>query len=111
MKERGIPHTLRRDNAKSENSEAVKQLHRELLIKDEFTEPYHPQQNPAEGGAVRCIKQHVEVLMNMTGSPEKLWALCAEYVCHVNNMCANPTNGWIVPNQASRGVPKTFHTC
>ena len=50
LQDRGIPHTLKRDNAKSEQSEAVKELHRDLIIRDEFTEPHHPQQNQVEGG-------------------------------------------------------------
>ena len=109
-RERGIPHTLCRDNAKSENSTAIKNLHCDLIVTDQFTEPHHPQQNPAERGAVKFIKQHVELLMNLSGSPANLWALCAEYTCHINNICANPTNGWQVPNQVSGGVHKTYHT-
>ena len=103
MRERGIPHTLRRDNARSQNSADVKALHRDLLIKDEFTEPHHPHQNPAEGRAIRFLKKHIEMLMNKTGSPENLWHLCAKYICHVHNMCANPNNKWKIPNQVCRG--------
>ena len=110
MRERGIPHTLRRDNAKSENSAALKQLHRDLIVNDQFTEPHHPQQNPAEGGAVKFIKQHVEVLMNMSGASTNLWYLCAEYICHIHNICANPSNNWQIPNQVSGGLPKIYRT-
>ena len=38
----GIPHTLWRDNAKSENSQKVKEIHCNLLIDDQFTEPHSP---------------------------------------------------------------------
>ena len=72
----GIPHTIRRDNAKSETSEKVQNLHRELVIDDEYTEPHHPQQNPAEVGGVKYLKEHAEVLMNRTNSPENTWFLC-----------------------------------
>ena len=34
LRQDGIPHTLRRDNARSENSEAIKAIHRELIITD-----------------------------------------------------------------------------
>ena len=50
LRERGIPHTLQKDNAKSKNSAAVKEIHQELVIRDEETEPHHPQQNPVERG-------------------------------------------------------------
>ena len=56
LKQKGIPHTLRRDNAKSENSQAVKEINRECLIRDQFTEPNHPQQNPVEGQAIKFLK-------------------------------------------------------
>ena len=48
IRENGAPSTLRRDNAKEENSNAVLELHRELLIKDEFSEAHHQHQNPVE---------------------------------------------------------------
>ena len=51
LRDRGIPHTLRRDNAKSEDSGPVKDINRDLVIRDEFTEPHHPQQNPVEGAS------------------------------------------------------------
>ena len=48
LRERGILHTLKRDNAKSEQSARVKAMHRDLIIADAYTEPHHPQQNLAE---------------------------------------------------------------
>ena len=42
MRKRGIPHTLRRDNAKSETSEEVLNLQRDFVVADEYTEPYSP---------------------------------------------------------------------
>ena len=56
IREHGAPSTLRRDNAKEEQGEEVIEINRELLIKDQYTEPYHPQQNPVESGAIRYIK-------------------------------------------------------
>jgi hypothetical protein len=34
-----IPSALRRDNAKSEMSQRVKDIHRDLIISDQWTEP------------------------------------------------------------------------
>ena len=42
MRKQGIPHTLRRDNAKSETSEKVLNLQRDYIVADEYTEPYSP---------------------------------------------------------------------
>ena len=56
MRNRGIPHTLRRDNARSEMSEKVLNLQHDMVIADEYTEPYMPWQNPAEGGGARFLK-------------------------------------------------------
>ena len=44
----GAPAILRRDNAKEENGPAIKDIQCELLVKDEFIEPHHPQQNLVE---------------------------------------------------------------
>ena len=38
-------------------------------VTDGLTEPYHPHQNPAENQAVRWIKQHTQLVMNVTGAP------------------------------------------
>ena len=38
----GIPPVLHRDNAKSEMSQRVKDIHCRLIIADTWTEPHHP---------------------------------------------------------------------
>jgi hypothetical protein len=42
IREYGIPSALRRDNAKSEMSQRVKDIHRDLIIADQWTEPHSP---------------------------------------------------------------------
>lgn len=42
IREHGAPSALRRDNAKEEQSKEVLDINRELFIKDQYTEPYHP---------------------------------------------------------------------
>ena len=108
LRDRGIPHTLRRDNAKSEDSGPVKDINRDLVIRDEFTEPHHPQQNPVEGGAIKFLKSRATMLMDRTNTPKKLWFLCHKYLADVHNVCANPTNNWQVPNQVSGGYSQYF---
>ena len=110
MNDRGIPHTLKRDNAKSEQSAAIKELHCDLLISDEFTEPHHPQQNPAELNGVKFLKSHAQVLMDRTKAPNNTWFLAQKYIADVHNVCANPSNNWKIPNQVSSGeTPDISH--
>jgi hypothetical protein len=71
----GIPSALRRDNAKSEMSQRVRQIHRDLVIDDQWTEPYSPWQNPAELNGVKYLKPHAQVLLDRIGAPDTLWFL------------------------------------
>jgi hypothetical protein len=85
----GIPSTLRRDNAKSEMSQRVKDIHRDLSIADQWTEPHSPWQNPAELNAVKYLKSHAQVLLDRTGAPDNLWFLAQDYLSHIHNLSAN----------------------
>jgi hypothetical protein len=53
----GISSALRRDNVKSEMSQSVKDIHRDLLIDDQWTEPYYQTRalgkTPAESNGVK----------------------------------------------------------
>ena len=52
IREEGCPTLLRRDNSKMQTGEDFRHINRHFCIKDGFTEPHHPQQNPAENQAV-----------------------------------------------------------
>jgi hypothetical protein len=71
----GIPSALRRDNAKSEMSQHVKGIHRDLIIDDQWTEPHSPWKNPAELNGVKYLKSHAQVLLDRIGAPDNLWFL------------------------------------
>ena len=79
LRSEGIPTLLWCDNARMQKSFDFQEINRHWLIKDGFTEPYHPQQNPAELRAVRWLKMHTELIMNRTGAPDYLWFYCAKY--------------------------------
>jgi viroplasmin and RNaseH domain-containing protein len=89
IRHEGAPTYLRRDNAQVQKSKKVTTINRELLIGDQFTEPHHPQQNPAELQAVKFLKDHSQVIMDRSGADEKAWFDCCEYVADVHNICAN----------------------
>ena len=105
IREHGAPSALRRDNAKEEQSEIVKDINREFIIKDQFTEPYHPQQNPVESSAIRYLKGHVHILLDLTGAPDSLWYMAAQYVADIHNICLDSSlPNEMPPIQYQKGV-------
>ena len=103
IRDHGAPSALRRDNAKEEKSEEVDQIHRELFIKDQFSEPYNPQQNPVESRGIRYLKEHMHVLLDRTGAPDAAWFHAAQYLASVHSILSNPK----LPDQMT---PKQYRT-
>jgi hypothetical protein len=66
----GIPSALPHDNAKSEMCQRVCQIHRNLVIANQWTEPHSPWQNSAELNGVKYLKSHDQVLLDRTGAPD-----------------------------------------
>jgi hypothetical protein len=94
----GIPSALRRDNAKSEMSQRVKDIHRDLIIAHQWTEPHSPCQNPAELNGYKYLKSQAQVLLDRTGAPDNL-----PFLAHVHNLSANRQLNWKITEQVSRG--------
>ena len=110
IRQHGIPSALRRDNAKSEMSQRVRQIHRDLVIADQWTEPHSPWQNPAELNGVKYLKSHAQVLLDRTGAPDTMWFLAQDYLAHIHNLSANRQINWKIPEQVSRGgTPDISH--
>ena len=103
-RDEGAPGIFHRDNAKAEKSQRVTEWNREHQIKESFTEPYHPQQNPAEARAVKFIKQHTQILMDRTGAPPDTWFFASQYVASVHNHTADPTLNWNTPYSRRHGI-------
>ena len=105
IRDHGAPSALRRDNAKEEQSEAVKDINREFNIKDQFTEPYHPQQNPIESSAIRYLKGQVHILLDLTGAPDSLWYMATQYVADIHNICSDSSlPNEMTPIQYQKGI-------
>jgi hypothetical protein len=104
----GISPVLRRDNAKSEMSQRVKDIHRDLIIADQWTEPHSLWQNPAELNGMKYLKSHAQVLLDRTGAPNNLWFLAQDYLVHVHNLSENHQLNWKIPEQVSRGEHQTY---
>jgi hypothetical protein len=84
-------------------SQGVKDIHRDLIIVDQRTEPHSPWQNPAELNGVKYLKSHAQVLLDRTVAPDNLWFLAQDYLSHVHNLSANCQLNWKIPEQVSRG--------
>ena len=93
IREQGAPSLLRRDNAKEEQSEEVQEIHRELYIKDGFSEKDHPNQNPVESKAIKWLKEASHVLLDRTGTPDAAWYLAIKYLSEIHSICYDPDLG------------------
>jgi hypothetical protein len=93
---------LRRTNAKSEMSQRVRQIHRELVIANQWTEPHSPWQNSAESNGVKYLKSHSHVLLDRTGVPNCMWFIAQTYLAQVHNLSANHQLNWKITEQVSR---------
>jgi hypothetical protein len=84
-------------------SQRVKDIHRDLIIDDQWTQLHSPWQNSAELNGVKYLKSHAQVLLDMTGTTENLWFLAQDYLSHDHNLSANRQLNWKIPEQVSRG--------
>jgi hypothetical protein len=99
----GIPFALRRDDANSEMSQRVNDIHRDSIIAVQWTEPHGPWKNSAELNGVEYLMSHAHVLLDRIGAPYNLWFLAQNYLSHVHNLIANLQLNWKIPEQVSRG--------
>jgi hypothetical protein len=70
-------------------SQSVKDIHRDFIIADQWTEPHSPWQKPAELNGVKYLNSHAQVLLDRTGAPYNQWFLAQDYLAHVHNLSAN----------------------
>jgi hypothetical protein len=55
-------------------SQRVKDIHIDLIIADQWTEPHIPWQKPVELNGVKYLKSHAQVLLNRIGVPDNLYS-------------------------------------
>ena len=75
----GVPHTIHLDNAPEYKSDRWTKLTQTYLIKNTYTEAYHPNQNLCEcrGGMLKAATSH---LLLVTGAPLEFWCYALEYI-------------------------------
>ena len=95
----GVPHILHWDNSQIQKGTWMTKTNWEHFIKDQFTEPNHPQQNPAELCAMKFLKDHSQVLLDWSGAPKDCWLLACEYIADVHNICTDKTLGYQIPRE------------
>jgi hypothetical protein len=84
-------------------SQHVKDIHRDLIIADQWTEPHSTWKNPAELNGVKYLNSHTQVLLDCTGAPDNLWFLAQDYLAHVHNLRANFQLNWKIPEKVTKG--------
>jgi hypothetical protein len=103
MRYEGAPEGLHRDMAPEEKVEKITNLNRDMMVKDTFAEPGHPNQNPAENLGVKPLKTGAEKIMNRTGADDRAWPWVHKYIADINNHCATPLLGWKTPISVRHG--------
>ena len=103
IREEGCPTLLRRDNSKMQTGDDFTSINRHFCVKDGYTEPYHPHQNPAENHAARWLKHHAQTVMNITGAPDYVWPDCLTWIADVHNFTANEALGNRTPYEKRHG--------
>ena len=103
-RQEGIPAIIRSDNSKMQRYGAawVNRL-REWLCAAEFTEPHHPQQNPAELRAVKWLKHNTKILRQRTRAPKNLWLQACKYMADIHNVTSDETLDYKTPYSKRRG--------
>ena len=93
----GVPHTIHSDNAPEFKSERWTKLTKTYLIKNTYTEAYHPNQNPCEchSGVLKAATSH---LLLVTGAPLDFWCYALEYVALLQSVIAHWNLNWEIPH-------------
>jgi hypothetical protein len=102
FREIGVPLSIRRDNSKMQASQAWNDIMRKYNCKDEFTEPYNPQQNPAERN-IGMIKTAMKRCFADTGCDPRAWFRLAAHISDVQNCTAYKSLGWRTPMEKCTG--------
>ena len=98
----GAPDALLSDNAMEQSSRTVKRILREYGTMAMYTEPHHPNQNPAER-RIQDVKKMSNIMMDRTNTPADLWYLSVEYSAYLLNHLANETLDWRTPIEVATG--------
>ena len=58
-----------------------------------------------ESNAIRYLKGQVHILLDLTGAPDSLWYMAAQYVADIHNICSDSSlPNEMTPIQYQKGV-------
>jgi hypothetical protein len=87
-------------------SQRVKDIHRDLIIADQWTEPHSPWQKPDELNGVTYLKSYAQVLLDRTDAPDNLCFLAQDYLKNVHDLIENHHLNRKISEQVSRGYTR-----
>jgi len=103
FRQEGVPLSLTRDGSKMQANQLWQQYCRNFFVKDKYTEPYHPHQNPAER-ALALHKTKIQRLMIDTGCDPRAWFKAACHVAAIHNHTARKTLLYRTPLEVRDGL-------
>ena len=70
-------------------SEEINAINIELFIKDQWCEPYNPQQNSVESRGIKYVKEHVHALLDRVGAPDAalFHVHAVQYLAGIHYIC------------------------
>ena len=102
FRQEGVPLSMIRDNAKMQSGKLWTEYLRRYWVKDQFTEPYHPNQNPFER-AFSHHKEKIERVMIDSGCDPRAWFKAACHVADISNHTAHESLNFRTPLEARDG--------
>ena len=112
MRYEGVPACLHCNDSKEQKTFEITDLNRDYMVRDSFSEPYHPNQNPAESLGVKAIKTGASAIMDRTGAKPHMWPYVHKYIADVHNHCSSPTLNWKTPISIHHGyTPDISASC
>ena len=102
FRQEGVPLSITRDNSRMQVSHLWQDYMRKYMVKDSFTEPYHPNQNPAERAMARQKEKLVRLMID-TGCEPEAWYRAACHVADVTNVTADETLDYRTPAEKRDG--------
>ncbi len=98
--EEGVPSIMQSNNLRMQRwGTSWLKCMGDWLCQTEFTELYHPQQNPAKLCTAKWLKQNSQILHQCTGAPKSAWLYACQYMVGIHNITLDETLNWITPWQ------------
>ena len=97
-----IPHTIHTDNTPEFKLEKWNNFTKMYLIKNTYTEAYHPYQNPCErhGGVLKAATSHLLLVM---GAPLNFWCYALDYIALLQLVIVHQNLNWDTPHTLHYG--------